>query len=66
MNPSAIIQMLLQKNPALKNNMMVIQAIDKMQRGDTSGLQQLAENICKEKGLDVNKTINDVRSRFGI
>lgn len=61
-----IVQLLLQQNPALKNNMFVVQALEKLQQGDENGVREIAQNLCNEKGLDINKQLNNVKSQFGI
>jgi len=66
MNLNAIVQMILQQNPSLKNNMIVVQAMNKVQCGDITGLHQIAENLCKEKNVDINKQMISIKSQFGI
>lgn len=66
MSPNMIVQLLLQQNPALKNNMFVAQALEKLQQGDENGVREIAQNLCNEKGLDINKQLNNVKSQFGI
>lgn len=50
----------LMQNPIAKN------AFEMYQKGDTKGLNDLANNLCRERGIDVNKAINDIKKQFGI
>lgn len=66
MNPQAIVQMLLNQNPALRNNPIISNAINMASTGDNAGLNTLAENVCRERGIDLNKAINDAKQQFGL
>lgn len=45
-------------NPILKN------AIDMAKNGDNEGVMKLAQNLCKEKGIDFEKDFNDFMKNF--
>ena len=47
-------------NPILKN------AIDMANKGDTKGVEQLARNLCKEKGINVDDAVRQIKSQLGI
>jgi hypothetical protein len=47
-------------NPILKN------AMDMANKGDTKGVEQLARNLCKEKGINVDDAVRQIKSQFGI
>mgnify|MGYP003489453074 CR=1 FL=1 len=55
MNNSAISQ-----NPIGKN------AIDMYQKGDMQGINQLADNLCKEKGMTREQVLQQIRQKYGI
>ena len=55
MNNSQIMQ-----NPIAKN------AIGMAQSGDTKGIEQMARNLCKEKGINPDEMINQIKSRLGM
>ena len=55
MNNSQIMQ-----NPIAKN------AIGMAQSGDTKGIEQMARNLCKEKGINPDEMINQIKSRMGM
>ena len=54
MNPNQLINSMLKNNPALRNNPMIGNAMQMAQNGNIQGLQELANNIAKEKGIDIN------------
>lgn len=60
-NIGQILQM-IQNNKAMLSNPMVQNTMRMYQNHDTEGLQKLAENLCKEKGISVD----EVRKRIGI
>lgn len=55
MNNSAISQ-----NPIGKN------AIEMYQKGDMQGINQLADNLCKEKGMTREQVLQQIRQKYGI
>lgn len=57
-----ILQQLMNNSPAIKNNPMIANALQMAQRGDTNNLRTLAENIAKEKGVN----IAEIARQYGI
>lgn len=55
MNNSAISQ-----NPIGKN------AIEMYKKGDMQGINQLADNLCKEKGMTREQVLQQIRQKYGI
>ena len=53
----------------IKNNLgvnpMTQNIINLAQKNDVSGLEQIARNLGKEKGVDVDKLYNQTLERFG-
>lgn len=47
-------------NPVMKN------ALDMVQRGDTKGIESLARNVAKEKGIDADQAVANIRKQFGM
>ena len=47
-------------NPILKN------AMDMANKGDTKGVEQLARNLCKEKGINVDDAVRQIKNQFGM
>ena len=60
-NPQAILQQAMQSsNPIIKNAMTMYQ------RGDKEGINQLAQNLCKEKGISYDDMVKQIKSQFGM
>ena len=77
MNPLSIIQMMksgnpqqfmqqimgnsqIMSNPIMKNTMQMAQS------GNVKGIEQMARNLCKEKGLDADEMFNNIKKQFDI
>ena len=59
----AIMNMMRQQagnNPVLKN------AIDMAEKGDVDGLKNLAHNLGKENGIDVDEKLSEIKNQFGM
>ena len=59
----AIMNMMRQQagnNPVLKN------AIDMAEKGDVDGLKNLAHNLGKENGIDVDEKFSEMKDQFGM
>ena len=60
-NPQAFIQQAMQNsNPLVKN------AIEMYQRGDKEGINRMAENLCRERGINMQEFENQIKSQFGM
>ena len=60
-NPQAFLQQAMQSgNPIMQN------AIKMYQKGDKQGLNELADNLCKEKGINRQEFEKQIRSQFGM
>jgi hypothetical protein len=60
-NPQAFLQQAMQSgNPMVRN------AIEMYQRGDKEGINQMAQNLCKERGIDMKEMENKIKSQFNI
>lgn len=62
-NPQQFMQNLMQNSQA-RQNPVLNNAMDLMQKGDGAGIEQLARNLCKERGIDVNSAVNQIKSQF--
>lgn len=60
-NPQQFIANMMQNNQFTKNP-MAMNAMNMYQQGNVSGLQQLAENLAKERGTSVD----EIRKKIGI
>ena len=60
-NPQAFLQQAMQSgNPIMRN------AVEMYQRGDKDGINQLAQNLCKEKGTSYDDMVKQIKSQFGM
>ena len=60
-NPQAFLQQAMQSgNPIMKN------AIQMYQSGNKQGLNELADNLCKEKGINRQDFEKQIKSQFGM
>ena len=60
-NPQAFIQQIMNNPMAMVQNV-----IGMMQKNDTKGLEEMARNLYKEKGLDIDETMQKIKSQFGM
>lgn len=63
-NPQQAIQNIIESNPNIQNNPLAQNAIKMYQNGDTRGLQNMAENMCKERGITVDQAKQQVIGMF--
>ena len=47
-------------NPIMKN------AFDMAQKGDSKGVEELARNLCREKGINPDEAIMKVKQQLGM
>lgn len=60
-NPQAFLQQAMQNgNPIMQN------AIQMYQKGDKQGLNELVDNLCKEKGINRSDFEKQIRSQIGM
>ena len=45
---------------------MAKNAIDMMQNGDVKGVEQMARNLCKEKGVNPDEIMQQMKDKFGM
>lgn len=63
-NPQQAIQSIIENNPNVQNNPLAQNAMKMYQNGDTRGLQNMAENMCKERGITVDQAKQKVMGMF--
>ena len=63
-NPQQAIQNIIESNPNIQNNPLAQNAMKMYQNGDTKGLQNMAENMCKERGITVDQAKQQVIGMF--
>ena len=62
-NPQQFIQQIIGNNQIM-GNPMAKNVIDMAQNGNMQGIEQMARNLCKEKGLDADQVMQQIKSRF--
>jgi hypothetical protein len=60
-NPQAFLQQAMQSN-----NPIVSNAIQMYQKGDKEGINEIAKNLCKEKGTSFDEMAKQIKSQFGM
>lgn len=64
-NPQQIIGQMMNNNQIMQNP-MIKNAMQMYQKGDMHGLQNMAENLAKEKGTTVDDVKNSIMQQFGM
>ena len=64
-NPQAMIQQMM-NNSQLMKNPLAKNAIEMYQRGDYEGINKMAENLCREKGVKQEEITQQIKSMFGM
>lgn len=64
-NPQQFLQQMTGNSQAMSNPILK-NAMDMANKGDTKGVEQLARNLCKEKGINVDDAVRQIKSQFGI
>lgn len=64
-NPQQIVMRMLEQraqqgNPVFKN------LLNKVQQGDTQGVETIVRNMAREKGIDFDTEFNSFRRKFGL
>lgn len=61
-NPQQILSGLIQQRGG--NNPMLQNVISMMNSGDSKGIEQIARNLCKSKGIDADKIYEQIQNQF--
>lgn len=64
-DPSALVDRLLAKNPALGNNPQARAYIDLLKSGDAAKGEEVANNLLQTYGIDRNEALAQARRFFG-
>lgn len=65
MNVMGMIQQMISNNQMMSNP-MIKNAMSMAQSGNSKGIEQMARNLCKEKGINPDDVMKQIRSNFGI
>ena len=63
-NPQEFMRKMMDNNQVMQNP-MAKNAIEMAQNGNMQGIEQMARNLCKEKGLNADDVFNQIKSGFG-
>ena len=63
-NPQQFLRQMMGNNSVMSNP-MARNAMQMAQKGDSKGIEQMARNLCQEKGLNADDVFNQIKSRFG-
>lgn len=76
MNPINIFQMMkagpqqfiqqMMGNSQIMSNPIMKNALGMVQSGNSKGIEQMARNLCKEKGLNPDDVMNQIKGNFGM
>ena len=64
-NPQNIVQQAMNNNQIIQNP-IARNTIEMMQKGDSKGLESMARNLCREKGMDPDEILKQVKQQFGL
>ena len=62
--PQQFIQQMIENNQIMSNPIMK-NTMQMAQQGNIQGIEQMARNLCREKGLNADDVFNQIKSRFG-
>ena len=65
MNVMGMVQQMM-SNSQVMSNPMIKNAISMAQSGNSKGIEQMARNLCKEKGINPDDVMKQIRGNFGI
>lgn len=65
MNVMGTMQQIMSNNRVMKNP-MIQNAMSMAQSGNGKGIEQMARNLCKEKGINPDDVIKQIKGNFGI
>ena len=64
-NPEQFLRQAM-NNSQINQNPIARNAFEMYQKGDTQGLNELANNLCKERGIKPEEALKQVQSMFGM
>ena len=64
-NPNQFMQNMLNNNK-VTGNPMAMNALDMMKNGDNEGIEKMARNVCKQRGINPDEAIQQIRQQLGV
>lgn len=65
MNVMGMVQQMM-SNSSVMANPMIKNAMSMAQSGNSKGIEQMARSLCKEKGINPDDVMKQIRGNFGI
>lgn len=65
LNPINVILNKMLSDPRINSNEVAQNAVNLLRKGDSKGLQQMAENLCQQKGVTAEEVKQKILSSFG-
>lgn len=62
-SPQQFMQSIMSNNQIMSNP-MAKNALDMAQKGNMQGIEQMARNICKERGLNPDNVMSQIKNQF--
>lgn len=63
-NPQQAVMNLLQQQSV--NNPILRNVFEMVKSGNTNGIEEMARNLAKEKGINADEAVKQIRKQFGI
>ena len=64
-NPQQFLQQMM-GNRQMMSNPIIKNALGMVQSGDAKGIEKLARNLCKEKGIEVDDFVSQIKQNIGL
>ena len=64
-SPQQFLQQIMGNNQIMSNPMMK-NVVGMAQNGNAKGIEQMARNLCKEKGLNADEVMNQLKSKLNM
>ena len=64
-SPQQFIQNMIGNNQVMQNP-MAKNTLEMAQKGNMQGIEQMARNLCKEKGLNADEVMQQVKRKFNL
>ena len=64
-NPQQFLQQIMGNNQMMQNP-MIKNTVQMAQNGDAKWIEQLARNLCKEKGINADDMFNQIQNKVGM
>lgn len=64
-NPQQFLQQVMNNNQMMKNP-IIKNTVQMAENGDMKGIEQLARNLCNEKGIDADDLFNKMKSEMNM